>query len=329
MLSLGRVRIYSLHRSEIIQKRHASSLRSTSSNEWLKRQLSDPYVRAREAAGYRSRAAFKLFEINERFRILTRGASVVDLGAAPGGWTQVAVDAVGSPAASSPRAIDLTGGPQERASATSTFPTSAVPARTRVSFFELNDAEASRQSPAAPPPPAAESARQRPVPTSSRVPRPLVIAVDLEHVAPLPGAQMVRGDFTDARTRAMVASCLSQGRTDVVLSDMAHAFTGESGLDHTRQMALAWSSFVFAAGTLRAGGHWCAKVRYGPEYGLLRAAVSRIFEECIEVKPPASRTDSAEAFLLGKRLRAAQPALHPAECALLKSHGIKDAVYSL
>jgi 23S rRNA U2552 (ribose-2'-O)-methylase RlmE/FtsJ len=317
------------YRSLIIQKRFTSSLRSTSSNEWLKRQLSDPYVRAREAAGYRSRAAFKLFEINERFRILTRGASVVDLGAAPGGWTQVAVDAVGSPTASSPRAIDLTGGPHARDTAINASQPSAVSARARVSFFDLGGDEALRQSPAVPPPPALKPSRRPSAPTSSRYQSPLVIAVDLEHVASLPGAQMVRGDFTDAKTRAAVASCLSQGRTDVVLSDMAHAFTGESGLDHTRQMALAWSSFVFAAGTLRAGGHWCAKVRYGPEYGLLRAAVSRIFEECIEVKPPASRIDSAEAFLLGRRLRAAQPALLPTECALLKSHGIKDAVYGL
>ena len=65
--------------------------RKTSSTRWLQRQLNDPYVRQAHAAGYRSRAAFKLIELDDRFAVLKKGARVIDLGAAPGGWTQVAV----------------------------------------------------------------------------------------------------------------------------------------------------------------------------------------------------------------------------------------------
>ena len=69
--------------------------RKSSSTRWLKRQLNDPYVRQAQTAGYRSRAAFKLIELDDRFHVLKKGARVVDLGAAPGGWTQVAVERCG------------------------------------------------------------------------------------------------------------------------------------------------------------------------------------------------------------------------------------------
>lgn len=314
--------------------RFTSSLRSTSSNEWLKRQLSDPYVRAREAAGYRSRAAFKLAEINERFHILKKGASVVDLGAAPGGWTQVAVDAVGD-SMTMPPVMDMM---NNTVTATTRFPSPTAATtntrRTRASFFDLSSEETAARTGL----PSASSFSSSDLPSSItattgaaaaavltglRSPRrPLVVAVDLEHITPLRGAQMVRGDFNDARTRAAVASALARGRADVILSDMAHAFTGDAGLDHARQMALAWSSFSFALSVLRAGGHWCAKVRYGIEYDALRSAVSRLFEDCTEVKPPASRLDSAEAFLVGRHLRIARPALLPHETARLAAHGV-------
>src|SRR4051812_4626252 len=64
--------------------------RTQSSRAWLQRQLNDPYVAKAKVEGYRSRAAFKLVELNERFRFLKKGAAVLDLGSAPGGWSQVA-----------------------------------------------------------------------------------------------------------------------------------------------------------------------------------------------------------------------------------------------
>jgi 23S rRNA (uridine2552-2'-O)-methyltransferase len=78
-----------------VRVRHARR-RKPSSTEWLTRQLNDPYVAEARRQGYRSRAAFKLQQLDVRFHLLTRGAKVVDLGCAPGGWSQVAAEHVGS-----------------------------------------------------------------------------------------------------------------------------------------------------------------------------------------------------------------------------------------
>ena len=74
----------------------SSKGRKIGSTLWLQRQLNDPYVARAKAEGYRSRAAYKLMELNERYKLLHRGQRVVDLGAAPGGWSQIAVPIVGS-----------------------------------------------------------------------------------------------------------------------------------------------------------------------------------------------------------------------------------------
>jgi 23S rRNA (uridine2552-2'-O)-methyltransferase len=75
---------------------HGARRRKPSSTEWLSRQLNDPYVAEARRLGYRSRSAFKLIELDDRFRVLLPGRRVVDLGCAPGGWTQVAVERVGA-----------------------------------------------------------------------------------------------------------------------------------------------------------------------------------------------------------------------------------------
>jgi 23S rRNA (uridine2552-2'-O)-methyltransferase len=72
----------------------ATSQRSESSRQWLQRHLNDPYVAAAQKEGYRSRSAFKLLQLDEKFKLLRRGLRVIDLGAAPGGWTQVTAKAI-------------------------------------------------------------------------------------------------------------------------------------------------------------------------------------------------------------------------------------------
>jgi 23S rRNA (uridine2552-2'-O)-methyltransferase len=140
-------------------------------------------------------------------------------------------------------------------------------------------------------------------------PRPLVVAVDLIPMEPLSGAAVLQGDFFAGGTQEALWAALAPsagrprrgpGAVDAVLSDMAHSFTGEPGTDHTRQMALSWAALLFAAGALRPGGVLVVKVRYGEGYGPFRAAVARRFAACHEVKPPASRADSAEAYIIGK-----------------------------
>ncbi|HLB81368.1 MAG TPA: RlmE family RNA methyltransferase [Dongiaceae bacterium] len=206
--------------------------RRPSSTRWLARQLNDPYVAEAQRLGYRSRAAFKLEQLDDRFRILGAGKRVVDLGAAPGGWTQVAVQRVAPP-----------GGAVGR-----------------------------------------------------------VVAIDLLPMDPVPGAIVLRHDFLAPDAPALIATALG-GRADVVLSDMAAPATGHAGTDHLRVMALAEAAYAFAAAALAPGGAFVVKVLRGGAEAELLAALKRDFVVVRHVKPPASRSDSAEIYLVATGFR--------------------------
>ncbi len=214
--------------------------RSVSSTKWLQRQLSDPYVAEARVRGYRSRAAFKLAQMDDRFRFLTRGARVVDLGAAPGGWCQVAIE------------------------------------RCRVG------AQAGAQAGAQ------------------------VVAVDLIEMEPLEGVTCLIGDFHEAATQARVKAALD-GPADVVLSDMAAPASGHAGTDHLRIMALAEAAFDFAAEVLGPGGAFVAKVLHGGTEPALLNRLKQAFAKLRHVKPPASRADSAEMYLVATGFRDRSP----------------------
>jgi 23S rRNA (uridine2552-2'-O)-methyltransferase len=202
--------------------------RSTASQRWLERQLNDPYVRAAQARGFRSRAAFKLIEIDDRHRLLKPGSRVVDLGAAPGGWTQVALERAG--------------------------------------------------------------------------PRGKVVALDLLPMDPVPGATTLQGDFEDPAAEAAVLAALD-GPADLVLSDMAPNTTGHAATDHLRIIGLAELALDFAQRVLAPGGGFVAKVfQGGSEKGLLDA-LKRDFAAVKHVKPPASRKDSSELYVVATGFR--------------------------
>jgi 23S rRNA (uridine2552-2'-O)-methyltransferase len=204
--------------------------RKASSTHWLRRQLNDPYVAEAKRRGYRSRAAFKLIEIDDRFHLLGRGARVVDLGAAPGGWSQVAAERVG----------DTGGG--------------------------------------------------------------LVVAVDLAEMDPIAGVTFLLLDFTEGDAPEQVAAALG-GPVDLVLSDMAAPATGHASTDHLRIMALCEAALDFAAGVLKPGGGFVAKVlQGGTERGLLQR-LKRDFAAVRHVKPPASRKESAEMYVVATGFR--------------------------
>ncbi len=200
-----------------------------SSAAWLSRQLNDPYVAAARRAGWRSRAAFKLIEIDERFHLLRPGLRVIDLGAAPGGWTQVAVARTGAG-------------------------------------------------------------------------RGLVVAADLAEMELMEGAVVLRLDLREEGALTALSAALG-GPADVVLSDMAPATTGHAGTDHLRILALAETALVVAAGVLKPGGSFLAKVFRGGAEGELLAALKRAFAELRHVKPPASRAESAETYVLARGFR--------------------------
>ena len=194
--------------------------RTASSRAWLKRQLNDPYVAAARAKGYRSRAAFKLLELDAKFRLLKKGAKVLDLGAAPGGWSQVA---------------------------------------------------------------AARGA--------------IVVAADVLDIEPIPGVTFFQADLTDPDVPAMLKQALD-GPADLVLTDMAAPTTGHRATDHIRTTALVEIALEVAEDTLRPGGAFVGKVFQGGSSNDLLARLKQLFRDVKHVKPPASRAESVELYVV-------------------------------
>ncbi len=210
--------------------------RKLSSTRWLQRQLNDPYVKRAKAEGYRGRAAYKLLELDDRLGFLRPGARVVDLGCAPGGWTQVAVQRVNA-------------------------------------LGEQEDQ-----------------------------PRGRVLAIDLQEVEPVAGAEIHRLDFLDAGADDQVKDWLG-GKADVVMSDMAAAASGHKQTDHLRIIALCEAAAEFAFDVLEVGGTFVAKVLAGGAEGELQKVLKRRFDKVANIKPPASRSDSSEKFVVAQGFR--------------------------
>ncbi|MCA0921653.1 RlmE family RNA methyltransferase [Pseudooceanicola nanhaiensis] len=210
--------------------------RSLSSTRWLQRQLNDPYVRRAQAEGYRGRAAFKIMELDDKFRFLVPGARVVDLGCAPGGWIQVAV----------PR-INALGEKKGKAIGT-------------------------------------------------------IIGVDLQEVEPIPGAEVYQLDFMEDDADLKVKEWLG-GKADVVMSDMAASSSGHKQTDHLRIIALCETAAYFAFDVLEVGGTFVAKVLAGGAEGELQKLLKQKFDKVANVKPPSSRSDSSEKFVVATGYR--------------------------
>ena len=201
--------------------------RTPSSQRWLERQLNDPYVAAARREGYRSRSAFKLIEIDDKHRLLKPGKRVVDLGAAPGGWAQVAAERVRS----------------------------------------------------------AEGKGQ-------------VVAIDLLEMEPIAGVEFLRLDFMDATAPGRLQAMLREARADVVLSDMAAQGTGHTRTDHLRIMGLAEAAAEFACEVLVPGGAFLCKVLQGGTERELLQRLKQAFAAVRHLKPPASRAESAELYVI-------------------------------
>ncbi len=197
--------------------------RKQSSVRWLERQLNDPYVAEAKAKGFRSRAAFKLIELDDKFHFLKPGARVLDLGAAPGGWTQVALKRVGA--------------------------------------------------------------------------KGQVVGADILDIAPIAGATLLVLDMLDPDAPETIRSALG-GPADVVMSDMAAATTGHRTTDHIRTSALLESALDVAADVLAPGGAFVGKVFQGGAVGTLLTRLKQSFRDVKHVKPPASRSDSVELYLV-------------------------------
>lgn len=213
-------------RQKAVKVKTAKS-RSTSSQKWLARQLNDPYVAEAKRQGFRSRAAFKLTDLDKRFRLLKKGARVLDLGAAPGGWTQVAVEKVGEGK---------------------------------------------------------------------------VLGVDILEMPPVAGAEIMQLDFLDSSAPEKIRAALG-GPVDVVLSDMAAPTTGHGHTDHIRTVGLAEAALDFAIEVLAPGGTFVCKVfQGGAEKGMM-ATLKQRFAQVRHAKPPSSRKESPETYLVAQGFR--------------------------
>jgi len=199
--------------------------RKVSSTRWLERQLNDPYVKRAKAEGYRSRAAYKLLELDEKYGLLKGVKGVVDLGIAPGGWSQVV----------------------------------------------------RRRSPAA-----------------------KIAGIDLLPTDPIDGVAILEMDFMDEEAPKRLREALGLPEADLVMSDMAANTVGHPQTDHLRTMALVEAGMLFATEVLRPGGAYVAKVLAGGADNHLVAELKRHFTTVKHAKPPASRKDSSEWYVIAQ-----------------------------
>lgn len=212
---------------------------SKSGKQWLRRHATDPYVQRARDQGYRSRAAFKLIAIDARERLLRPGGRIVDLGAAPGSWSQVAAE------------------------------------RTR--------------------------------------PGGRVVAIDLLEIKPIDGVRVLRGDFRDAAVRARVAEALD-GVADAVLCDMAPNLSGIAGVDQARLAGLSRLAIDFCRAHLKPKGALVLKAFHGEAFDEVRAGLDAAFGSVVVRKPPASRSESAETYVVARGLNGGgrgDPRLNP------------------
>ena len=200
--------------------------RKTSSTKWLKRQLNDPYVARAQMDGYRGRAAYKLIEIDDKLKLLEPDMLVVDLGAAPGGWSQVAAN---------------------------------------------------------------KGCK--------------VVGLDLLEIDPLPDVTFLQMDFSDDEAPDSLIEQMNGQKADIILSDMAPNTIGHKNTDHLRIMALVELAYHFAKDVLKPEGAFLAKTRQGGTSSDLLAMMKKDFKTVKHIKPPSSRKDSSETFVIAQGFR--------------------------
>ena len=210
--------------------------KTVSQVKWLQRQLNDPYVKRAQLEGFRGRAAFKILELNEKYNFLIPGSKVVDLGCAPGGWSQVAVDLVNA---------------------------RGVKKNVKIGS---------------------------------------VIGIDLQEMEVLPGAKFYQIDFM-ANDADLEVKNILEGKANVVMSDMAASSSGHKKTDHLRIMALCETAAYFAFDVLEEGGTFVAKVLAGGTESDLQTLLKQKFTKVYNVKPPSSRSDSSEKFVVALGFR--------------------------
>ncbi|XP_051797170.1 rRNA methyltransferase 2, mitochondrial isoform X1 [Acanthochromis polyacanthus] len=254
------------HSSVCLLKKQRS--KTAAEQRWLLRQLRDPYVKASHAQNFRCRSAFKLLEMDDKFRLLQPGFSVVDCGAAPGAWSQVAVQRVNSAGTG-----ERTGGCTKYQKKQTDYLTVD---RSSVSVKVVDPA----------------------------LPRGTVVGIDLLNIPPLDGADFLSSqDVTDPSTHAKLLELLPNRQAHVILSDMAPNASGFRDMDHEKLITMCLSLIDLAEKVLQPQGSLLCKYWDGILTRTLQEKLSGVFGGVRTLKPQASRKDSAERYFLATMYR--------------------------
>ena len=197
------------------------------SKHWVNKQKRDIYVRKSKVEGYRSRAVYKLIEINDRFKILKNGQSIIDLGGAPGSWSQF---------------------------------------------------------------------------LSTSLKNTKILAIDLLEIKKIENVMIIKGDFTENLYKEKIKNFFAQ-KVDLVVSDMAVNTSGNKNLDAIVTGNLAMEAMTFAKDVIKQNGQFVTKIFMGSSFNEIVKYSKKYFKETHIFKPPSSRKDSKETFLISKKIK--------------------------
>ena len=197
------------------------------SKSWIYKQQKDIYVRKSKLEGYRSRAVYKLQDIDKKFKIFRNGISIIDLGAAPGSWSQF---------------------------------------------------------------------------VKKKVKNSKVMSIDLKKIEKIEGTIQIKGDFTDYKLKNQIREYFPK-KVDVILSDMAVNTTGNKNLDSIVTGELCIEAMNFALEILKKDGKFVSKIFMGTNFNDIVSLAKKNFEKTNVFKPPASKKESKESFIICKFLR--------------------------
>jgi 23S rRNA (uridine2552-2'-O)-methyltransferase len=197
------------------------------SKEWINRQRRDIYVKKSKQEGFRSRAVYKLQEINDKHKVLKNGLSVIDLGAAPGGWSQFVIQ---------------------------------------------------------------------------KYKNCKLLSIDLKEMEPIGNSYQIIGDFNKESSKDKIVAYFNE-KVDLVMSDMAVNTTGNKNLDSVVTGELCLEALRFAKDQLKANGSFVSKIFMGSSFNEIVGEAKLTFKETNIYKPPSSRKESKESFIICKKLR--------------------------
>ena len=197
------------------------------SKEWINRQHRDIYVKKSKQEGFRSRAVYKLQEINDKHKVLKNGLSVIDLGAAPGGWSQFVIQ----------------------------------------KFKNCK-----------------------------------LLSIDLKEMEPVGNSYQIVGDFNEENSKEKIITYFNE-KVDLVMSDMAVNTTGNKNLDSIVTGELCLEALRFAKDQLKPNGSFVSKIFMGSTFNEIVGEAKLTFKETNIYKPPSSRKESKESFIICKKLR--------------------------